>query len=114
MKRILFILTVSVICLSGCSSTTSSAESVTNMTEIQYESNDTSLRDLESFTFQGIHSQITRWIDPDTGVEYLVISNAGIVKGISPRYDSEGKVIVHKKDKPSDIGNLIQESNSIQ
>ena len=103
MKRILFILTVSIICLSGCSSATSSAESATNMTEIQYESNDTSLRDLGSFTVQGIHSQITRWIDPDTGVEYLVIYNAGVVKGISPRYNSFGELIIHKKSELQNV-----------
>lgn len=103
MKRILFILTVSVICLSGCSSTTSSAESATNMTEIQYESNDTSLRNFKSYTIQGIYSQIARWIDPDTGVEYLVISSGGTAKGISPRYNSFGELIIHKKSELQNV-----------
>lgn len=41
-----------------------------------------------------ISDEVEEWIDKDTGVHYLVIFDDSTVRAITPRYDSNGKVMV--------------------
>lgn len=41
-----------------------------------------------------ISDEAEEWVDKDTGVHYLVIFDDSTVRAITPRYDSNGKVMV--------------------
>lgn len=41
-----------------------------------------------------ISDEVEEWIDKDTGVHYLVIFDDSTVRAITPRYDSNGRVMV--------------------
>ena len=43
-----------------------------------------------------ISDEVEEWVDKETGVHYLVIFDDSTVRGITPRYDSDGKVMVRK------------------
>lgn len=52
----------------------------------------------DSWTFHDwkmrISDKVEEWVDKDTGVHYLVIFDDSTVRAITPRYDSNGKVMV--------------------
>ena len=43
-----------------------------------------------------ISDEVEEWVDKETGVHYLVIFDDSTIRCMSPRYDSNGKVMVKK------------------
>lgn len=103
MKLKILVFLFSLLCIIGCSSLPDRPETTQ---DIQTEQTD-SLPLLDVTDFLNVY----RWIDPETGVEYLVLKNANDTKGFAPRYGSDGRVIVHPTDRYKTLEPLINSSH---
>lgn len=100
MKLKILVFLFSLLCIIGCSSLPDRPETTQDTQTDRFP-----VIDVTDFL------NVYRWIDPETGVEYLVLKNANDTKGFAPRYGSDGRVIVHPIDRYKTLEPLISSSH---